>query len=170
MKYHIRCLALLALALAADISAAPRTCVEEAGTPYTDSMPSNLRLLPVCSNAKKMYPGHIHWVFRGHITLTGELRSESWGEAGGEDVLEPNPATRAQLPSTVNVVYLWDRTGNSALHRPKTNISEQSCIFAPATIEFAELSVVEDESDRSGAWVSEYKVVSIGKWRKCQAQ
>lgn len=166
MKRRCLCPVLLAFILSAEISAAPRMCAEQVGAPYTGFVPSNLRLLPPCPNAEGMESFNSYWVFRGHVTLAGQIRSESWPD-GGQVAFEPSAATRSQLPSTVKSVQLDDETGNSALGVPKTNLSASSCFLAQARIEFVELTVISDETDRSGKWVNQYKIVFLGKWKKC---
>jgi hypothetical protein len=157
----------VALVCSTELLAGPMPCVPRVGESFVGLIPSNLRSVPACPGASRMGKGEVHWVFHGQVTLTGRIRVTlaEWGTTQ----LQPNADTQRQIPTGVGFVQLNDRKGDRSLHIP-LGAEGEACFETMGTVRFAELSVLSDGTDESGRWVREYKVLSLAKWQRCQAQ
>jgi hypothetical protein len=143
-------------------------CLERIGTPYKGTIPANMKLLPPCKNAEKMGDGEHHWVFTGRTRISGTIVYTS-GEYGGYRIT-PDATSTTLLPSAVQGLELEDHKGDRSPVPSGISENELVCMNTMGTVEFSKLSVVNDGTDSSGERVSHYKVISLGRWKKCQGQ
>jgi hypothetical protein len=165
----------LVLSQAALANNEPQSC--SAVKPYkafSGKVPKTFRLLPPCRNASGPNNYDNDYSFIGQATISGAIRYEETVTFGPWATFIADEKSKALLPDDVFFFDL-DRTanGNQAAKEfriPKLHGRGKNCWTTTATMLINDISSVNDGTDNTGNSLGSYKVLSVGKYKKCQAE
>jgi hypothetical protein len=131
---------------------------------YIHELPKTFVLVPPCPDAVPPHNHESNYSFKGETTISGIIDLSGDTENGGYVSLIPNNETKLLLPIGIGGIDFKDNRNLQLPHEPVEGVF---CWQAPATIHIKDIEVINDDTDASGSFPVEYKVLSIGAFVKC---
>lgn len=142
-------------------------CSADLASRFKVNSPKGMSLIAVCGQRDEGLGGYF---FRGASKVTGEIKRNEYASGLNLHFHAPHAARYDRFASSLTRMKFIDEKAALKHFRAPALDAAAQCWKATAELMVSSILVLLGENDEAGNWPLEYRVLSVGKYEKCEPE